>query len=54
MNEQTYPWYMVNKDGVATLCADHADAEQAAMDDMERMRASALPPAPSTEGESNE
>ena len=27
---------------------------KAAMDDMERMRASALPPAPSTEGESNE
>lgn len=26
---------------------------QAAMDDMERMRAAALPPAPSTEGESN-
>jgi len=30
MNEQTYPWYMVNKDGVATLCADQADAEQEA------------------------
>ena len=30
MNEQTYPWYMVNKDGMATLCADHADAEQEA------------------------
>ena len=32
MNEQTYPWYMVNKDGMVTLCADHADAEQAAVE----------------------
>ena len=30
MNEQTYPWYMVNKDGMCTLCADQADAEQEA------------------------
>ena len=30
MNEQTYPWYMVNKDGMAALCADQADAEQEA------------------------
>ena len=30
MNEQTYPWYMVNKDGMASLCADQADAEQEA------------------------
>ena len=25
-------WYMVNKDGMATLCADQADAEQSAKD----------------------
>jgi len=30
MNEQTYPWYMVNKDGMCTLCSDQADAEQEA------------------------
>lgn len=30
MNEQTYPWYMVNKDGMCTLCADQADAKQEA------------------------
>ncbi len=30
MNEQTYPWYMVNKDGMATLCEDRADAEHEA------------------------
>ena len=28
-------WYMVNKDGMATLCADHADAEQVAKDAQE-------------------
>lgn len=32
MNEQTYPWYMVNKDGMCTLCADQADAEKEAKD----------------------
>ena len=25
-------WYMLNKDGMATLCADKADAEQEAID----------------------
>lgn len=30
MNEQTSRWYMVNKDGMATLCADQSDAEQGA------------------------
>ncbi len=30
MNEQTSRWYMVNKDGMCTLCADQADAEQEA------------------------
>ena len=30
MNEQTSRWYMVNKDGMAALCADQADAEQEA------------------------
>ena len=30
-NDETQSrWYMVNKDGMATLCADHADAEQEA------------------------
>lgn len=32
MNEQTPPWYMVDKDGMATLCADQADAEREAED----------------------
>lgn len=35
MNEQTYPWYMVNKDGMCTLCADQADAEKEAKDAQE-------------------
>lgn len=30
MNEQTSRWYMANKDGMVTLCADQADAEQEA------------------------
>lgn len=35
MNEQTLRWYMVNKDGMATLCADKADAEKEANDAQE-------------------
>ena len=35
-NDETQSrWYMVNKDGMATLCADHADAEQVAKDAQE-------------------
>lgn len=32
MNEQTSRWYMANKDGMVALCADQADAEQAAVE----------------------
>ena len=35
-NDETQSrWYMVNKDGMVTLCADQADAEQVAKDAQE-------------------
>ncbi len=33
--ETKYRWYMANKDGMVTLCADQADAEQEAKDSQE-------------------
>lgn len=34
-DETKYRWYMANKDGMVTLCADQADAEQEAKDAQE-------------------
>lgn len=34
-DETKYRWYMVNKDGIVTLCADQADAEREAKDSQE-------------------